>query len=144
MNKVILIGRLTKDAELRTTTSGKQNATFTIAVNRNYSNKEGEQETDYIGCSAWNKLAENIAKYCTKGMQVLVEGRIQIRSYDAQDGNKRYVTEVVVEKCTFLSKAKEESKQPTNSEIVQAVMNDEDPFKDFGNEMALSDEELPF
>lgn len=144
MNKVILIGRLTKDVELRTTTSGKQNATFTIAVNRNYTSKEGEQGTDYIGCVSWGNLAENVAKYCTKGMLVGVEGKLQIRSYDAQDGNKRYVTEVVVEKCTFLSKAKEETQQPTNSEIVQAVMNDEDPFKDFGNEMALSDEELPF
>ena len=144
MNKFIGIGRLTKAPEMRTTTNGKTNTTFTIAINRNFKTKEGEQETDYIGCSAWNNLAENIAKYCTKGMLVAVEGRIQIRSYDAQDGNKRYVTEVVVEKCTFLSKAKEESKQPTNSEIVQAVMNDEDPFKDFGNEMALSDEELPF
>lgn len=148
MNKFIGIGRLTKEPEMRTTTNGKTNTTFTVAINRNFKTKEGEQETDYIGCSAWNNLAENIAKYCTKGMLVAVEGRIQIRSYDAQDGTKRYVTEVLVENCTFLSgkgeTSKEETKEPTNSEIVQAVMNDEDPFKDFGNEMALSDEELPF
>lgn len=144
MNKAILIGRLTKTPELRTTESGTSSATFTVAVNRAFTNANGERETDFVSCVAWRKQAENIAKYCTKGSLVSVEGRIQTRSYDAQDGTKRYVTEVIVENCTFLSGKGETSKEPTNSEIVQAVMNDEDPFKDFSNEMALSDEELPF
>ena len=141
-NKVILIGRLTKDPESRKTTNGNTNATFTLAVNRNYKTKDGEQEADYIGCSSWNKLADTISKYCTKGMLVAVEGRLQIRNYE-KEGAKRYLTEILVENISFLSKGNKE-KEPSNSEIVQSVMNDEDPFKDFGNEMALSDEELPF
>ena len=102
MNKVILIGRLTKDPELRTIASGNATTSFTIAVNRNFTNQNGEREADFINCVAWRKQAENIAKYCTKGSQVAVEGRIQTRSYDAQDGTKRYVTEVVADNVTFL------------------------------------------
>lgn len=141
-NKVILIGRLTKDPESRKTTNGNINTTFTLAVNRNYKTKEGEQEADYIGCSAWNKLADTISKYCTKGMLVAVEGRLQIRNYE-KEGTKRYLTEILVENIQFLSKGNKE-KEPTDSEIVQSVMNDEDPFADIGNEMAISDEDLPF
>ncbi len=145
MNKAILIGRMTKTPELRATGSGVNTTSFTIAVNRQFTNQDGERETDFINCVAWKKQAENIAKYCTKGSQVAVEGRIQTRSYDAQDGTKKYVTEVIVENCTFLSgKGKEETKEPTDSEIVQAVMNDVDPFTEFANETALSDDELPF
>ena len=100
MNKAILIGRLTKEAELRTTASGTSSATFTLAVSRQFTNANGERETDFVSCVAWRKQAENIAKYCTKGSLVAVEGRIQTRNYDAQDGTKRYVTEVIVENCT--------------------------------------------
>lgn len=140
MNKFIGIGRLTKAPEMRTTTNGKTNTTFTIAINRNYSNKEGEQETDYIGCSAWNKLAENIAKYCTKGMLVAVEGRIQIRSYDAQDGSKRYVTEVLVENIHFLSKS-----EPKAGDKEQDIVNtnESDPFA-FLDDMELKEEDFPW
>ena len=113
---------------MRTTTSGKTNTTFTIAINRNFKTKEGEQETDYIGCSAWNNLAENIAKYCTKGMLVAVEGRIQIRSYDAQDGTKRYSTDVVAEEVEFLSTKgssnSEESFEPAESGSKSSGKND--------------------
>lgn len=145
MNKAILIGRLTKEAELRTTASGTSSATFTLAVSRQFTNANGERETDFVSCVAWRKQAENIAKYCTKGSLVAVEGRIQTRNYDAQDGTKRYVTEVIVENCTFLSsKGKEETKEPTDSEIIQGVMNDSDPFKEFADEIALSSDELPF
>lgn len=148
MNKAILIGRLTKTPELRTTESGTSSATFTVAVNRAFTNANGERETDFVSCVAWRKQAENIAKYCTKGSLVAVEGRIQTRSYDAQDGTKRYVTEVIIENCTFLSgkgeTSKEETKEPTDSEIVQAAMNGVDPFTEFANETALSDDELPF
>lgn len=148
MNKAILIGRLTKDPEMRTSSSGVSATTFTLAVNRTFTNQNGEKETDFINCVAWRKQAENIAKYCVKGSQVACEGRIQTRSYDAQDGSKRYVTEVIVENCTFLSPSSNSNNKdktgPTDSEIVQAVMNDEDPYKDFGNEVALSDDDLPF
>lgn len=141
-NKVILIGRLTKDTESRKTTNGNINTTFTLAVNRNYKTKEGEQEADYIGCSAWNKLADTISKYCIKGMLVAVEGRIQIRNYE-KEGTKRYLTEILVENIQFLSKGNKE-KEPTDSEIVQSVMNDEDPFKSLGEEIELGELELPF
>lgn len=140
-NKVILIGRLTKDPESRKTTNGYINTTFTLAVNRNYKTKEGEQEADYIGCSSWNKVADTISKYCTKGMLVAVEGRIQIRSYDAQDGSKRYVTEVLVENIHFLAKS-EPKAGDKEQDIVKT--NESDPFADFGNEIAISDEDLPF
>ena len=144
MNKAIIIGRMVRDPEMRTTQNGLANTTFTLAVNRPFSNQEGEKEADFINCVAWRKQAENIAKYCVKGSQVAVEGRIQTRSYDAQDGSKRYVTEVIVENCTFLSTSNKEKTEPTDSEIVHAVMNDNDPFKDFGNEVTLSDDDYPF
>ena len=106
MNKAIIIGRLTRDPEMRTTTSGLNSTTFTVAVSRNYTSANGERETDFINCVAWRKQAENIAKYCTKGSQVAVEGRIQTRSYDAQDGTKRYVTEIIADNVTFLGDIK--------------------------------------
>jgi len=144
MNKSILIGRIVRDPEMRTTQSGLNNTTFTLAVNRTFTNQDGEKEADFISCVAWRKQAENIAKYCSKGSLIAVEGRIQTRSYDAQDGTKRYVTEVIVENCTFLSTNNKKETEPTDSEIVQAVMNDKDPFKEFGDEVELSDDDLPF
>ena len=102
MNKVILIGRLTRDPEIRTTPSGVATTSFSIAVQRNYANAQGDREADFINCVAWRKQAENIAKYSTKGSQVAVDGRIQTRNYDAQDGTKRYVTEVIADNVTFL------------------------------------------
>lgn len=140
MNKAILIGRITANPELRTTQSGNQNTTFSLAVNRNYTKEDGTKETDFINCTAWKKTAENIVKYCSKGSQIAVEGRIQTRSYDAQDGTKRYVTEVLVEQCTFLG-AKVEAGDK-EKDIVKT--DDVDPFADFGNEVALSDDDLPF
>jgi single-strand DNA-binding protein len=139
-NKVILIGRLTKDPELRKTTNGNINTTFTLAVNRNYKTKEGEQEADYIGCSAWNKLADTISKYCTKGMLVAIEGRLQIRNYE-KEGTKRYLTEILVENIQFLSKS-EPKAGDKEQDIVK--IDDVDPFKNLDNEMAISDEDLPF
>jgi len=150
MNKAILIGRLTRDPEMRTTTSGINSTTFTVAVSRNYTSQSGERETDFINCVAWRKQAENIAKYCTKGTQVAVEGRIQTRSYDAQDGTKRYVTEIIADNVTFLGgsgKGTNIVSEPnfvgTSNDIATTDIS-EDPFKDFGNEVALSDDDLPF
>ena len=147
MNKAIIIGRLTKDPEMRTTTSGVNSTTFTVAVSRNYTGPNGERETDFLNCVAWRKQAENIAKYCTKGTQVAVEGRIQTRSYDAQDGTKRYVTEIIADNVTFLS-TKGGANSADNNFVgdSSAATTDisEDPFKDFGEEVALSDDDLPF
>lgn len=148
MNKVVLIGRLTKDIELRVSTNNKV-AVFTLAVNRDFKNQEGKYDADFINCVLWNKQADSLAKYCKKGSQIAVTGRIQNRSYDAQDGTKRYVTEVIVDNVQFLdTKPKEEQEDlegMSNTQIVQKVMTDtEDPFKDFSNEIELTDDDLPF
>lgn len=146
MNKAIIIGRLTKDPEMRTTTSGTNATAFTVAVSRNFTNQNGERETDFLNCVAWRKQAENIAKYCTKGSQVAVEGRIQTRSYDAQDGTKRYITEIIADNVTFLGSKGNISADSNNVGDNNIATTDisEDPFKDFGDEVALSDDDLPF
>ena len=143
MNRVTLIGRLTKDMEVRTSESGNTIGVFTIAVNRPYKKEDGQSESDFINCIAFNKKAETMEKYCKKGSQIGLEGRIQTRTYDAKDGTKRYITEVLVENFYLLG-SKPEKKEPTDSQIVQAVMNDEDPFVSFGNEVVIDESELPF
>jgi len=169
MNKVILIGRLARDPEMRTTGSGISVTRFTIAVSRPFNPQAGGQpQTDFINCVAWRRQAENIAKYCTKGSQVAVDGRIQTGSYDGTDGQKRYTTDIVADNVTFLgSRANSDNSysaptysapsfsanepnypepMPTYSESQSMPSTDvsEDPFKDFGEEIALSDDDLPF
>lgn len=102
MNRAILVGRLTKDPELRTTNSGASVASFTIAVNRTFTSTTGEREADFINCIAFNKQAENLHRFIKKGGLVGVEGRIQTRSYMANDNTRRYVTEVVCDNIQFL------------------------------------------
>ena len=102
MNKVFLIGRLTRDPELRQTSSGIPTVSFSIAVNRNFTNQAGEREADFINIIVWRKQAENCKTYLTKGSQVAIEGRIQTRNYDGQDGKKVYVTEVVADNVEFI------------------------------------------
>ena len=148
MNKVILIGRLSQDPEMRTTPNGVATTTFSVAVSRNFTNQNGERETDFFRCVAWRKQAENIAKYCQKGTQVAVEGRLQNRSYDAQDGTKRYVTEVIADNVSFLGSRGDASNnvsEPQNMDNdVEINEASEDPFKDFGEEVAIDDTDLPF
>ena len=156
MNKVILIGRLTKDPELRYTSSNTPVATFTLAVNRTFTNQSGEREADFINIVVWRKQAENCKNYINQGSQVAVEGRIQTRSYDDQNGGKRYVTEVVADNVQFLdTKAAREQRanssdvNPYNlseAEAPQVSANDipEDPFKDFGEEIKIEENDLPF
>lgn len=114
MNKVILIGNLSKDPELTTTTNGISVARFSVAVQRKYSNEQGQKEADFINCVAWRTTAENLQKYCKKGDKVAVVGRIETRTYEAQDGTKRYVTEVVADEVEFVNtkKAEETAPQP--------------------------------
>ena len=100
MNHFVGIGRLTRDPEVRYTQSGKACAKFTLAIDRRKSS-DGNQQADFISCVAWEKIAEVISQYCTKGKKIAVEGRIQTRSYDGNDGTKRYVTEVVVQSMEF-------------------------------------------
>ncbi len=102
MNKILLIGRLTKDPELRYTQSGTAVASFTLAVNRNFTNQNGEREADFINCIAWQKAAEFVSQYFKKGQQMALEGRLQVRSYDDNNGQRRWVTEVVTEKVEFV------------------------------------------
>lgn len=107
MNVVILIGRLTKDVELRYTQAGKAVATFTLAVDRPFTNQAGEREADFIPVVVWGKLAEHCANYLGKGRQAAVEGRMQTRFYEDQNGQRRRVTEVVANSVQFLDRAKE-------------------------------------
>lgn len=161
MNKVILIGRLARDPEMRTTMSGMNVTRFTIAVTRTYQDQNGERGADFINCVAWRKQAENIAKYCSKGTQVAVDGRIQTGSYDAQDGSKRYTTDIICDNVTFLGSKSDNNNSYNNNFNNNNNYNDqsynanqgndmptsdisEDPFKDFGEEVALSDDDLPF
>lgn len=161
MNKVFLIGRLTRDPELRYTSSNIATATFSLAVDRNFTNQNGEREADFINIVVWRKQAENVKNYLTKGSQVAIDGRIQTRSYDGQDGQKRYVTEVVADNVQFLGTRTGNNGGDTN--YSQPAFNDNttpydfastpekqttdvsnDPFADFGSSIEISDDELPF
>lgn len=104
MNKIFLIGRLTRDPELRYVPSGQPVANFTLAVDRPFKNSHGERETDFIDIVAWRKLADQVAQHLSKGRLVAVEGRLQIRSYETQDGQKRKVAEVVADAVRFLDR----------------------------------------
>jgi single-strand DNA-binding protein len=128
MNKVILVGRLARDPEVRYTQSGKANATFTLAINRYGKNNEA----DFINCVAWEKLAEIVGNNLLKGSQVLVEGRIQVRNYETQEGQKRYVTEVIAQNIEFMG-----SKKPSEGQADSTGANS------FGSEV-FPDEEIPF
>ena len=109
MNKAILIGNLTRDPETTTTSSGIAKCNFTVAVQRRFANAQGVREADFIPVVCWRQTAELCARYLSKGRKVAVEGSIQTRSYDAQDGTKRYVTEIVAENVEFLSSRDEGS-----------------------------------
>ena len=102
INRVVLVGRMTRDPELRRTPQGDAVTSFTLAVNRNYTDKDGQQQADFINCVVWKKSAENVEKYCSKGSLVGVEGRIQTRSYDNSQGQKVYVVEVICDSVQFL------------------------------------------
>ena len=119
MNKVILIGNLTKDPELSTTTGGISVCRFTVAVGRKYANSEGERETDFINIVFWRNLADNCHKFLKRGSKVAVVGNIQNRSYDANDGTKRYITEVVAEEVEFISTKNNGDEQPRREEVTK-------------------------
>ena len=106
MNKIILIGRMSKDIEIRYTQNQKEVGNFDLAVNRNYKNANGEYDTDFFKCIAWGNLAKTIQTYTSKGSQIAIEGRVENRKYQAQDGTNRYVTEVVVEEIQLLDSKK--------------------------------------
>lgn len=138
MNKVILHGRLARDVDLRTTASGKSVAQVNLAVNR----RGKDQGADFIPLVIWGQLAETFARYFYKGREVLVEGRMQVRNYDDKNGNKRYVTEVIVEKFEFCGSSgnNDNSAPPDNSNIDTAFGQ---PQNVFGGRPAM-DEDIPF
>lgn len=123
MNRATMIGRLTRDPELRQTQSGVSVCTFTLAVQRRYANQQGERETDFFNVVCWRALAENCGKYLKKGSKAGVHGSLQNRSYEAKDGTKRTVTEVIAEEVEFLSK-QEQAEEP----YAQEPVTDDLPF----------------
>ena len=137
INNVTLVGRLTRDPELRYTPSNIAITTFNMAVNRNFKNQAGDREADFINCMIWRQQAENFANWCKKGNQVGITGRIQTRSYDNQQGQRVYVTEVVADTVQLLEKR-------DNSEN-QSNIEDQMPAS-FGatNPLDIADDDLPF
>lgn len=155
INNLTLVGRLTKDPDLKYTGNGTAVATFTLAVNRNFTNQSGEREADFINCVIWRKPAETLANYAKKGVLIGVTGRIQTRSYDNQQGQKVYVTEVVADNFQLLENKKADSSQNTqgggvsNSQTNNYTRNQQNSNNDesdpFGNSsIDVSDDDLPF
>lgn len=133
LNRVVLIGRLTKEPELRYTPSGVAVTNFTLAVERNFKNAQGEKETDFINCVVYKALAELVANYLSKGKLASVDGRLQIRTYNDKDGQKHWVTEIIGENVQFLSpKGENEERVSTNPSA-----------SSFGHEVSL-DDDIPF
>ena len=144
MNKAFLIGNLTRDPELRTLPSGVSVCTFTIAINRKFVNQQGVREADFLNIVAWRSTAEFITKYFKKGQMIAVQGSIQTRSYDAQDGSKRYVTEIVADDVEFLSSVQDNNQARQN----EAVPPPPEPMgfapQANGGFTEVEDDELPF
>ena len=128
MNKAILIGRVTKPIELKTTTSGKSVVQFTLAVNRDYKNAEGNYDADFINCVAFEQRAETISKYVHKGDKFGIIGKISTRTFDKSDGSKGYATEVIVEGFEFLESKKDSVSVPNEAVEFEPVDDEELPF----------------
>ena len=137
MNKALLIGRLTKDPELRATSTGRNVCQFSIAVNRNFTNANGEREADFINCVVWDKQAENLVKYQKKGNQIAVDGRIQTRNWDDDQGQKHYVTEVIAEEAYFADSRRDGAGDSFENTFGTAVSGSQE-FQ------VSSDDDLPF
>ena len=161
INNVVLVGRMTRDADLRYTPSNQAVATFTLAVNRNFKNQAGEREADFINCVIWRQQAENLANWAKKGTLVGITGRIQTRNYENQQGQRVYVTEVIAENCQVLESRTAREGQgggyaaggqytagnsfgasPQTPSATPNFAREESPFG--GNPMDISDDDLPF
>ena len=154
MNKVFLIGRLSRDPELRHTTSGTAVCQINVAISRPVA-AGSEPQTDFINVVIWNRTAENVARYLSKGRQVAIEGRIQTRSYDNNEGKRTYVTEVIASNVEFLGSANDNranngapqySDNPFDIDmnVQETASIDNDPFASFGEKVEISDSDLPF
>ena len=139
INRVVLIGRLTKDIELKYTQGGNAVGSFTIAVNRQFTNQQGEREADFINAVIWRKSAENLANFTQKGSLIGIEGRLQTRNYENQQGNRVYVTEVVVDNFSLL-----EYKNDGGQQRAEQRGQQQNSFADSGEEINITDDDLPF
>lgn len=170
INSVVLVGRLTKDPELKYTQGGIASCRFTLAVNRTFTNQAGEREADFVNCVAWRKTAENTANFLKKGSLAGIEGRIQTSNFEGKDGNRVFMTEVVADSVQFLepknsnsgnnssnqsnssqqSNYTNTSNQSYNTQNRQETANDggygqdHDPFSTGGGPIEVSDDDLPF
>lgn len=155
INRVVLVGRLTKDPELRYTPSGVAVCRFTLAVNRQFSNQQGERQADFINVLTWRKQAENVANYLHKGSLAGLEGRIQTGSYDGQDGKKVFTVEVVADSVQFLEPKSQHGNQNglpqqppqqnyQNNQPQQNPNGQQDPFVSNPGAVNISDDDLPF
>ena len=117
LNQIVIVGRLVKDPELRETDSGKKVTNITLAVPRSYKNANGEYETDYINCTLWNQIATNTVEYCRKGDMLGVKGRIETSSYE-KDGERKYKTNVIAERVTFLSTSQEKTEEKSEDQEI--------------------------
>jgi len=162
LNRVVLVGRLTRDPDLRYTPNGVAVANFTLAVNRPFSNQQGNRDADFINCVVWRRQAENLANFMKKGSQVGVDGRLQTRTFEGQDGKTVFVTEVVADSVQFLeSKGTSQSRgggQGSSSPGFQQNQNQHqgqrqgqnqsqggsNPFENEGEPIDISDDDLPF
>lgn len=152
INRAVITGRLTRDPELKTTQSGLSVATFTLAVNRQYSKDKNKSIADFINCVIWRKAAENFCSFTKKGSLVGVDGRIQTRSYENKDGQRVYVTEVVVDNFALLEVKPEQQNNVNTSDLKKEDRNSaetnqdiqKDPFEGNGETIDISDDDLPF
>lgn len=139
LNRIVLIGRLTRDPELRYTQSGVPVASFTLAVDRSFKNAQGERETDFINIVVWRQQAENCSQYLTKGKLAAVDGSLQLRSYTGNDGVKRTVSEVIADSVRFLS-----PREGGGNYTPAAPPKEVAPFNSEQEEEMMSDDDLPF
>ena len=158
MNKVFLVGRLTRDFDLRYGANNTAVARTSIAVDRQFSNQNGEREADFINIVAFGNRAETMKKYLTKGSQIAISGRIQTGSYDASDGRKVYTTDVVIDEFQFLDSRASRQMESTGTNVNSnndvtpydfatespSTNVETDPFKDFGDKIEIDDSDLPF
>ena len=155
INNVVVVGRLTRAVDLRYTSNGTAYASFTLATDRDFKNQNGEKETDFINCVMWRKPAENLANYTKKGSLIGIEGRIQTRNYDNQQGQRVYVTEVLAERFHFLESAKTANNDVLNNEGTNTLefnknqnsngnFANSDPFTSGGDVFNVNDDDLPF
>lgn len=155
INRTVLVGRLTRDPELRYTQGGTAVASFTLAVNRQFTNSQGEREADFINCVIWKKAAENFTNFTHKGSLVGIDGRLQTRNYENKQGQRVYVTEVVAENFSLLESKNANSSDNTNNNPNNQYSNSNnqsnnsnnnmsDPFADNSKPIDISDDSLPF